>query len=146
MFQVSVLSQQVAELEGQLDKAHRDKSSLTNQLEDFIQKLTSQEQDNTKVHCVDSERRPLSQYQGCIIYCFSVDIAICKCTNSCFIFLFYYNTIDNAEYKNVSISVFSICNPSQHVLDVLVLINIIPEKTKSVLASGEYNYNTAMNN
>ncbi|XP_030296695.1 serologically defined colon cancer antigen 8 homolog [Sparus aurata] len=58
---VSILSQQVAELEGQLDRAHRDKSSLTNQLEDFIQKLTSQEQDNTKV-CVDL-RYQLSQAQ-----------------------------------------------------------------------------------
>ncbi|XP_073337966.1 serologically defined colon cancer antigen 8 homolog [Pagrus major] len=56
---VSSLSQQVAELEGQLDRAHRDKSSLTNQLEDTLQKLTSQEQDNTKV-CVDL-RYQLSQ-------------------------------------------------------------------------------------
>ncbi|XP_071336290.1 serologically defined colon cancer antigen 8 homolog isoform X2 [Trachinotus anak] len=46
---VSSLSQRVAELEGQLDRAHRDKSSLTNQLEDTLRKLTSQEQDNTKV-------------------------------------------------------------------------------------------------
>ncbi|XP_036978726.1 serologically defined colon cancer antigen 8 homolog isoform X2 [Acanthopagrus latus] len=58
---VSILSQQVAELEGQLDRAHRDKSSLTNQLEDFLQKFTSQEQDNTKV-CVDL-RYQLSQAQ-----------------------------------------------------------------------------------
>ncbi|XP_029963178.1 serologically defined colon cancer antigen 8 homolog isoform X2 [Salarias fasciatus] len=49
---VSGLSQRVAELEGQLDRAHRDKSSLTNQLEDAVRKLTDQEQDNTKV-CVD---------------------------------------------------------------------------------------------
>lgn len=50
VYQVSSLSQHVAELEGQLDRAHRDKSSLTNQLEDTLHKLTSQEQDNTKVH------------------------------------------------------------------------------------------------
>ncbi|XP_042358170.1 serologically defined colon cancer antigen 8 homolog [Plectropomus leopardus] len=58
---VSSLSQRVAELEGQLDRAHRDKSSLTNQLEDTLCKLTSQEQDNTKV-CVDL-RYQLSQAQ-----------------------------------------------------------------------------------
>uniref|UniRef100_A0A3Q3PZQ3 Serologically defined colon cancer antigen 8 n=1 Tax=Monopterus albus TaxID=43700 RepID=A0A3Q3PZQ3_MONAL len=46
---VSSLSQHVAELEGQLDRAHRDRNSLTNQLEDALCKLTSQEQDNTKV-------------------------------------------------------------------------------------------------
>ncbi|XP_028278399.1 serologically defined colon cancer antigen 8 homolog isoform X2 [Parambassis ranga] len=56
---VSSLSQRVAELEGQLDRAHRDKSSLTNQLEDTFRKLTSQEQDNTQV-CVDL-RYQLSQ-------------------------------------------------------------------------------------
>lgn len=95
MFQVSILSQQVAELEGQLDRAHRDKSSLTNQLEDFIQKLTSQEQDNTKVHCVDIEKRPLCQYQGCIIYIVSVSTV-----SFFFKIFFYYNTIYDAEYKN----------------------------------------------
>ncbi|TMS04414.1 Serologically defined colon cancer antigen 8-like protein [Larimichthys crocea] len=58
---VSSLSQRVAELEGQLDRAHRDKSSLTNQLEDTLRKLTSEEQDNTKV-CVDL-RYQLSQAQ-----------------------------------------------------------------------------------
>ncbi|KAM9344845.1 serologically defined colon cancer antigen 8 homolog isoform 1-T1 [Symphorus nematophorus] len=58
---VSNLSQRVAELEGQLDRAHRDKSSLTNQLEDTLHRLTSQEQDNTKV-CVDL-RYQLSQAQ-----------------------------------------------------------------------------------
>ncbi|XP_070772289.1 serologically defined colon cancer antigen 8 homolog [Enoplosus armatus] len=58
---VSSLSQHVAELEGQLDRAHRDKSSLTNQLEDALCKLTSQDQDNTKV-CVDL-RYQLSQAQ-----------------------------------------------------------------------------------
>lgn len=45
----SSLSQRVAELEGQLDRAHRDRSSLTNQLEDTLSKLTTQEQDNAKV-------------------------------------------------------------------------------------------------
>ncbi|XP_026165209.1 serologically defined colon cancer antigen 8 homolog isoform X1 [Mastacembelus armatus] len=58
---VSSLSQHVAELEGQLDKAHRDKNSLTNQLEDTLCKLTTQEQDNTKV-CVDL-RYQLNQAQ-----------------------------------------------------------------------------------
>ncbi|XP_031733373.1 serologically defined colon cancer antigen 8 homolog [Anarrhichthys ocellatus] len=58
---VSSLSQHVAELEGQMDRAHRDKSSLTSQLEDTLGKLTSQEQDNTKV-CVDLRYR-LSQAQ-----------------------------------------------------------------------------------
>ncbi|MEQ2226042.1 hypothetical protein ILYODFUR_023609 [Ilyodon furcidens] len=48
----SSLSQRVAELEGQLDRAHRDRSSLTNQLEDTLSKLTYQEQDNAKV-CMD---------------------------------------------------------------------------------------------
>lgn len=57
VYQVSSLSQRVAELEGQLDRVHRDKSSLTNQLEDTLRKLTSQEQDNTKVQCVHSARR-----------------------------------------------------------------------------------------
>lgn len=56
---VSDLSQRVAELEGQLDRAHRDKSSLTSQLEDTLRTLTSQEQENTKV-CVDL-RYQLSQ-------------------------------------------------------------------------------------
>lgn len=88
MFQVSILSQQVAELEGQLDRAHRDKSSLTNQLEDFLQKFTSQEEDNTKVRCVDSESRPLSQYQDCIIY--RIDFSICACPDSCFFFFFSF--------------------------------------------------------
>ncbi|XP_034753256.1 serologically defined colon cancer antigen 8 homolog isoform X3 [Etheostoma cragini] len=58
---VSSLSQHVAELEGQLDRTHRDKSSLTNQLEDALCKLASQEQDNTKV-CLDL-RYQLSQAQ-----------------------------------------------------------------------------------
>ncbi|XP_069549047.1 serologically defined colon cancer antigen 8 homolog isoform X1 [Brachyistius frenatus] len=56
---VSSLSQRVAELEGQLDRTQRDKSSLTNQLEETLCKLTSQEQDNTQV-CVDL-RYQLSQ-------------------------------------------------------------------------------------
>lgn len=58
LYQVSGLSQRVAELEGQLDRTHRDKSSLTNQLEDTLRKLTSQEQDNTKVRCVLCGRKP----------------------------------------------------------------------------------------
>ncbi|XP_056147266.1 serologically defined colon cancer antigen 8 homolog [Lampris incognitus] len=49
---VSNLSQCVAELEGQLDRAHREKTSLTNQLDDTLCKLTNQEQESTKV-CVD---------------------------------------------------------------------------------------------
>lgn len=49
VYQVSSLSQHVAELEGQLGRADRDKSSLTKQLEDTLAKLTSLEQDNTKV-------------------------------------------------------------------------------------------------
>lgn len=48
-YQVSSLSQHVAELEGQLGRADRDKSSLAKQLEDTLGKLTSLEQDNTKV-------------------------------------------------------------------------------------------------
>lgn len=48
-YQVSSLSQRVAELEGQLDRALRDKNSLTSQLEDTLRTFTSQEQDNTKV-------------------------------------------------------------------------------------------------
>ncbi|XP_041645271.1 serologically defined colon cancer antigen 8 homolog isoform X2 [Cheilinus undulatus] len=58
---VAGLSQEVAELQGQLDRAQRDKNSLTSQLEDTLNKLTSQEQDNTKV-CVDL-RYQLSQAQ-----------------------------------------------------------------------------------
>ncbi|KAM6915926.1 serologically defined colon cancer antigen 8 homolog [Xenentodon cancila] len=46
---VSSLSQRVAELEGQLDRAHRDKGSLTTQLEDTLHKLSSQEEDSTKI-------------------------------------------------------------------------------------------------
>ncbi|XP_067371832.1 serologically defined colon cancer antigen 8 homolog isoform X3 [Channa argus] len=58
---VSSLTKHVAELEGQLARAHRDKNSLTTQLEDTFCKLTSQEQDNTKM-CVDL-RYQLSQTQ-----------------------------------------------------------------------------------
>ncbi|KAF6721456.1 Serologically defined colon cancer antigen 8-like [Oryzias melastigma] len=46
---MSSLSQRVAELEGQLERAHRDRTSLTAQLEEVHSKLTSQEQDNIKV-------------------------------------------------------------------------------------------------
>ncbi|XP_029376512.1 serologically defined colon cancer antigen 8 homolog isoform X2 [Echeneis naucrates] len=58
---VSSLSQCVAELEGQLDRLHRDKNSLTNQLEEALRKFTSLEQDNTKM-CVEL-RYQLSQAQ-----------------------------------------------------------------------------------
>ena len=47
--QVSNLSQQVAELEGQLDRANRERTSLTNRLEDTLRKLTNQEQESTTV-------------------------------------------------------------------------------------------------
>lgn len=43
------LSRDVAELEGQLDRAQRDKQSLTKQLEESLCKLSSQEQDRNKV-------------------------------------------------------------------------------------------------
>uniref|UniRef100_A0A1A8JHK4 Serologically defined colon cancer antigen 8 n=1 Tax=Nothobranchius kuhntae TaxID=321403 RepID=A0A1A8JHK4_NOTKU len=46
---VSNLSQRVAELEGHLDRGHRERGSLTTQLEDTLNKLTSQEQQNAKV-------------------------------------------------------------------------------------------------
>ncbi|KAM4607035.1 serologically defined colon cancer antigen 8 homolog [Polymixia lowei] len=49
---VSSMSQRVAELQGQLDRTNREMSSLTNQLDDALRKLTNQEQDSTKV-CVD---------------------------------------------------------------------------------------------
>lgn len=50
--QVSSLSQEVADLQVQQDRLLRDKSSLTKQLEDALSKLTNQEQDNAKVHCL----------------------------------------------------------------------------------------------
>uniref|UniRef100_A0A1A7X961 Serologically defined colon cancer antigen 8 n=1 Tax=Iconisemion striatum TaxID=60296 RepID=A0A1A7X961_9TELE len=46
---VSNLSQRVAELEGQLDRGHRERGSLTTQLEDTLNKLNSQEQQNAKI-------------------------------------------------------------------------------------------------
>ncbi|XP_061545679.1 serologically defined colon cancer antigen 8 homolog isoform X2 [Phycodurus eques] len=46
---VAWLSQRATELEGQLDRLHADKSSLTNQLEDALRQLASVEQDNSKV-------------------------------------------------------------------------------------------------
>ncbi|CAL8298258.1 unnamed protein product [Merluccius merluccius] len=55
----SNLSQHVAELEGQLDRANRDRTSLTNQLEETLRKLTNQEQESTQM-CVDL-RYQLSQ-------------------------------------------------------------------------------------
>ncbi|KAG7272896.1 hypothetical protein CRUP_009398 [Coryphaenoides rupestris] len=56
---VSNLSQRVAELEGQLDRANRERTSLTNQLEETLRKLTNQEQESTKM-CVEL-RGQLSQ-------------------------------------------------------------------------------------
>lgn len=53
MFQVAKLSRDVAELEGQLDRAQRDKSSLSKQLEETLCKLSIQEQDRNKVVCVE---------------------------------------------------------------------------------------------
>lgn len=47
--QVAKLSRDVAELEGQLDRAQRDKQSLAKQLEETLCKLSSQEQDRNKV-------------------------------------------------------------------------------------------------
>ncbi|XP_076014846.1 serologically defined colon cancer antigen 8 homolog isoform X2 [Genypterus blacodes] len=58
---VSSLSQRVAELEGLLERASREKNSLTNQLDDTLQRLTSQEEERTKV-CVDL-RSQLSRAQ-----------------------------------------------------------------------------------
>ncbi|KAJ3609982.1 hypothetical protein NHX12_022076, partial [Muraenolepis orangiensis] len=56
---VSSLSQRVAELEGQLDRVNRERSSLTNQLEETLRKLTNHEQESTKT-CIDL-RYQLSQ-------------------------------------------------------------------------------------
>ncbi|CAL8254407.1 unnamed protein product [Lota lota] len=56
---VSNLSQHVAELEGQLDRANRERTSLTNQLEETLRKRTNQEQESTKM-CGDL-RYQLSQ-------------------------------------------------------------------------------------
>ncbi|XP_078788578.1 serologically defined colon cancer antigen 8 homolog isoform X2 [Oryzias latipes] len=56
---ISSLSQRVAELEGQLERAHRDRASLSAELDGVLSKLTNQEQENTKV-CVDL-RHQLSQ-------------------------------------------------------------------------------------
>lgn len=43
------LSRDVAESEGQLDRAQRDKQSLTKQLEETFCKISRQEQDRNKV-------------------------------------------------------------------------------------------------
>lgn len=51
MHQVAKLSRDVAELEGQLDRAQRDKSSLSKQLEETLCKLSSQDLDRNKVAC-----------------------------------------------------------------------------------------------
>lgn len=66
MSQVSSLSQHVAELEGQLGRADRDKSSLTKQLEDTLGKLTNLELDSTKVHLTSVQKDPL--YTVCMCY------------------------------------------------------------------------------
>ncbi|XP_037541874.1 serologically defined colon cancer antigen 8 homolog [Nematolebias whitei] len=58
---VSSLSQRVAELEVQLDRAQRERKSLTSELEETFSKLTNQEQDNAKV-CMDL-RYQLNQAQ-----------------------------------------------------------------------------------
>ncbi|XP_068597804.1 serologically defined colon cancer antigen 8 homolog [Brachionichthys hirsutus] len=58
---VSSLSKKVDELEGKLERAHRDKNSLASQLGDALCKLTSQEQNNIKV-CSDL-RHQFSQAQ-----------------------------------------------------------------------------------
>uniref|UniRef100_A0AAV2JK19 Serologically defined colon cancer antigen 8 n=1 Tax=Knipowitschia caucasica TaxID=637954 RepID=A0AAV2JK19_KNICA len=47
---VSNLTQRTADLEGQLDRASRDKSSLSNQLDDTVRKLTIQEQESTRLN------------------------------------------------------------------------------------------------
>lgn len=52
------LSRDVAELEGQLDRAQRDKSSLSKQLEETLCKLSTQEQDRNKVICVKCTFKP----------------------------------------------------------------------------------------
>lgn len=72
--QVSRLSQRAAELEGQLDRAHRDKNSLTSQLEDTLRKLTSEEQDNTKVYWYIIIFK--KSYIYCCICCSSVHQAV----------------------------------------------------------------------
>lgn len=52
MYQVSGLSQEVAELKVQQGRILRDKSSQTKQLEDALAKLANQEEDHGKVHCL----------------------------------------------------------------------------------------------
>lgn len=52
------LSRDVAELEGQLDRAQRDKSSLSKQLEETLCKFSTQEQDRNKVICVKYTFKP----------------------------------------------------------------------------------------
>ncbi|KAK7902064.1 hypothetical protein WMY93_018833 [Mugilogobius chulae] len=47
---VSNLTQRLAEVEGQLDRASRDKSSLSSQLDDTVRKLTVQEQESTRLN------------------------------------------------------------------------------------------------
>lgn len=50
--QVGSLSQRVAELEGLMERADREKTSLTGQLEEVYRKLTEQEADNSKAWLV----------------------------------------------------------------------------------------------
>lgn len=47
---VSIQTQRLADLEGQLDRANRDKTTLSNQLDDTVRKLTSQEQESTSLN------------------------------------------------------------------------------------------------
>ncbi|KAJ7985010.1 hypothetical protein DPEC_G00360700 [Dallia pectoralis] len=58
---VSTLSQRVADLEGQLDRVNRDRASLTNQLDETLRTMASQEQDHSKM-CGDLQYQ-LSQAQ-----------------------------------------------------------------------------------
>lgn len=47
---VSNQAQRVADLQGQLDRANRDKTTLSNQLDDTVRKLTSEEQERTRLN------------------------------------------------------------------------------------------------
>lgn len=60
MYQVAKLSRDVAELEGQLDRAQRDKQSLTKQLEETLSRISSQEQARIKVVFVKCTCKPPS--------------------------------------------------------------------------------------
>lgn len=56
--QVAKLSRDVAELDGQLDRAQRDKESLTKKLEETLSELCSQEQHRNKVVFVTCTCKP----------------------------------------------------------------------------------------